>query len=48
MTDKIASIEVSDLIEHKNQLLGEIHKLKGFENVTIEDVINSNTGIPKK
>ena len=47
MTDKIASIEVSDLIEHKNQLLGEIHKLKGFENVTIEDVINSNTGIPK-
>jgi len=47
MTEKIASIGVPDLIKHKDQLLGEIHKLKGFENVTIEDVINSNTGIPK-
>ena len=32
-------IGVPDLIEHKDQLLGEIHKIKGFENVTIEDVI---------
>ena len=48
MTEKTASIGVPDLIEHKDQLLGEIHKLKGFENVTIEDVINSTTGIPKE
>ena len=34
MRDRISSIGVPDLIEHKDQLLGEIHKLKGFENVT--------------
>ena len=48
MTEKIASIGVPDLIEHQDQLLGEIHKLKGFENVTIDQVINQTTGIPQK
>ncbi len=48
MTDKTVSIGVPDLIEHKNQLLGEIHKLKGFENVTIDQVINQTTGIPQE
>jgi len=48
MTEKIASIGVPDLIEHQDQLLGEIHKIKGFENVTIGDVINETTGIPQK
>ena len=48
MTEKIASIGVPDLIEHQDQLLGEIHKLKGFENVTIDQVINSTTGIPQE
>ena len=38
-------IGVPDLIEHKDQLLGEIHKIKGFENVTIEDVIDGKTGL---
>ena len=47
MRERISSIGVPDLIEHKDQLLGEIHKLKGFENVTIDQVINSATGIPK-
>ena len=41
-------IGVPDLIEHQDQLLREIHKLKGFENITIEDVLNSRTGIPKE
>ena len=27
------------MIEHQDQLLGEIHKIKGFEDVTINDVI---------
>ena len=36
------------MIEHQDQLLGEIHKLKGFENVTIDQVINQTTGIPQK
>jgi len=48
MTDKIVSIGYPDLIEHKDQLLGEIHKLKGFESVTIDQVINGTTGIPQK
>ena len=48
-TDEYSSrsldIGVPDLIEHKDQLLGEIHKIKGFENVTIEDVIQGKTGL---
>ena len=48
MTEKIVSIGVPDLIEHQDQLLGEIHKLKGFKNVTIDQVINQTTGIPQK
>ena len=39
MTSRSLDIGVPDLIEHKDQILGEIHKIKGFENVTIEDVI---------
>ena len=38
MREQIASIGVPDLIEHQDQLLSEIHKLKGFENVTIDQV----------
>ena len=48
-TDEYSSrsldIGFPDLIEHKDQLLGEIHKIKGFENVTIEDVIQGKTGL---
>ena len=46
LRERISAIGVPDLIEHKDQLLGEIHKLKGFENVTIDQVITSTTGIP--
>ena len=44
-TSKSLSIGVPDLIEHKDQLLGEIHKIEGFENVTIQDVIKGQTGL---
>ena len=47
-TEQTASIGVPDLIEHQDQLLGEIHKLKGFESVTIDQVINQTTGIPQE
>ena len=47
-TEQIVSIGVPDLIEHQDQLLGEIHKLKGFESVTIDQVINETTGIPQE
>ena len=46
LRERAVSVGVPDLIEHKTQLLGEIHKLKGFEKVTIDDVINGTTGIP--
>ncbi len=47
-TEQTSSIGVPDLIEHQDQLLGEIHKLKGFESVTIDQVINETTGIPQE
>ena len=47
MTTRISSIAKDDLIEHQDQLLGEIHKIKGFEDVTINDVIRGTTGLPK-
>ena len=45
LTSKSLDIGVPDLIEHKDQLLGEIHKIEGFENVTIEDVLQGRTGL---
>ena len=48
MREKISAIGVSDLIEHQDQLLGEIHKLKGYENVTIEQIINGTSGMPQE
>ena len=47
LSTKISSIAKDDLIEHQDQLLGEIHKIKGFENVTIDDVLKGTTGLPK-
>ena len=46
-TSRSVDIGIPDLIEHKDQLLGEIHKIKGFENVTIEDVIKGETGLDR-
>jgi len=47
MITKISSIAKDDLIKHQDQLLGEIHKIKGFENVTIDDVLKGTTGLPE-
>ena len=47
LVSKTSSIAIPDLIEHQDQLLSEIHKIKGFENVTIEDVIQGRTGLDR-
>lgn len=47
LVSKTSSIALPDLIEHQDQLLSEIHKIKGFENVTIEDVIQRRTGLDR-
>ena len=47
LTTKTSSIAKDDLIKHQDQLLSEIHKIKGFEDVTINDVIRGTTGLPK-
>ena len=46
--EDIAAIGVPDLLEHKDQLLSEIHAVPGYENITIGDVINSNVDMPLK
>ena len=45
LSSRSLNIGIPDIIEHKDQLLGEIHKIKGFENVTIEDVLQGKTGL---
>ena len=47
LVSKTSSIAIPDLIEHQDQLLSEIHKIKGFENVTIEDVTQGRTGLDR-
>ena len=47
LTERALSIGVPDIIEHQDQILEEIHKIDGFENVTIDDVLNGTTGLPK-
>tara|TARA_Y100000592_G_scaffold23556_1_gene36600 strand:+ start:571 stop:1335 length:765 start_codon:yes stop_codon:yes gene_type:complete len=47
LTERVLSIGVPDIIEHQDQILEEIHKIDGFENVTIDDVLNGTTGLPK-
>ena len=47
MSEKVFSIGVPDIMEHQDQILEEIHKIDGFENVTIDDVLNGTTGLPK-
>ena len=47
LSSRISSIAKDDLIKHQDQLLGEIHKIKGFEDVTINDVLSGSTGLPK-
>ena len=45
MSEKVFSIGVPDIMEHQDQILEEIHKIDGFENVTIDDVLNKTTGL---
>ena len=47
LSERALSIGVPDIIEHQDQILEEIHKIDGFENVTIDDVLNGTTGLPK-
>ena len=47
LTERVLSIGVPDIMEHQDQILEEIHKIDGFENVTIDDVLNGTTGLPK-
>jgi len=47
LTERALSIGVPDIIEHQDQILEEIHKIDGFENVTIDDVLNGTTGLPR-
>ena len=46
LSENVLSIGIPDIIEHQDQLLGEIHKIDGFENVTIDDVLSGTTGLP--
>ena len=47
LSERALSIGVPDIIEHQDQILEEIHKIDGFENVTIDDVLNGTTGLPR-
>ena len=47
MREQVTSIGLPDLIEHQDQLMGEINKLKGFENVTFDQFLNHTHGIPQ-
>ena len=47
LSSRTSSIAKADLIKHQDQLLGEIHKIKGFEGVSINDVLSGSTGLPK-
>ena len=44
----MVAIGIPDLIAHKNQLMSEINKLKGFEKVTFEQFMNKEHGIPQE
>ena len=45
-SEMVASIGVPDLMEHQGQLVGEINKVPGYENINIQDVINRNVNMP--
>ena len=45
-SEMTASIGVPDLMEHQGQLLGEINKIPGYENINIQDVINKKVNMP--
>ena len=48
MEKDIVSVAVEDIMEHQDDLLKRIRKVKGYENVTIEDVLNSSVDMDKQ
>ena len=42
------SIALEDIMTHQDDLLKRIRRVKGYENVTIEDVINDRVGMPNQ
>ena len=48
MEKDMVSVAVEDIMEHQDDLLKRIRKVKGYENVTIEDVLNSNVDMDKQ
>ena len=48
MEKDIVSVAVEDIIEHQDDLLKRIRRVKGYENVTIEDVLNSRVNMDKQ
>ena len=48
MEKDIVSVAVEDIIEHQDDLLKRIRRVKGYENVTIEDVLNSRVDMDKQ
>ena len=45
LTEDIASVGLPDIMEHQEDLMRRINAVKGFEDKTIEDVINSTVGM---
>ena len=48
MEEDIVSVAVEDIIEHQDDLLKRIRRVKGYENVTIEDVLNSRVDMDEQ
>ena len=48
MEEDIVSVAVEDIMEHQDDLLKRIRRVKGYENVTIEDVLNSRVDMDKQ
>ena len=44
----MVAIGVPDIIAHRNQLMSEINKLKGFEKVTFDQFMKKEHGIPQQ
>jgi len=45
LTEDIASVGMPDIMEHQEDLVKRINAIKGFEDKTIEDVINRTVGM---
>ena len=45
LTEDIASVGVPDILEHQDDLMKRINAVKGFEDKTIDDVINGTVGM---